>query len=254
MGGYAAAVALVLCSQLWFFRQVVPKGAVDIAGANPWQAKIWEYSWPFVAWGIFGWAQQASDRWALQLFGSTQEVGLYAALFQLGYYPITVVNGLLGQFLAPIFFERSGDATDIGRNAAVTRLSWRLTLLGLACTAVAVLTALAFHTLIFRVLVAGKYAAVSWLLPWVLLAGGVFAAAQTIALNLMSQMRTRAMMAAKVVTGVVGIAFNFLFGRLYGIAGVVLGGVLFSILYFAWMAAIQMRAVSDTSKVGARVD
>src|SRR5438874_2297495 len=52
------------------------------------------YAWPFAAWGIFTWMQTASDRWALQGRG-TSEVGFYAALYQLGYYPMTLLSGFL---------------------------------------------------------------------------------------------------------------------------------------------------------------
>jgi O-antigen/teichoic acid export membrane protein len=240
--GYAVSVGLVLTSQLWFFQKTVPDAVDATPAKRQWQARIWEYSWPFVTWGVFGWAQQASDRWALQLFASTQEVGLYAALFQLGYYPISVVNGLVAQLLAPIFFERTGDATDLQRNATVTRLSWRLATSGLAVTVLAVLFALAFHQQLFRIFAAREYASVSHLLPWVVLGGGTFAVAQTIALNLMSQMKTRVMIAAKVATALAGIGFNFLLGYWYGITGVVCAGVLFSIFYLTWMVVIQMRS------------
>jgi O-antigen/teichoic acid export membrane protein len=128
----------------------------------------------------------------------------------------------------------------------VNRLSWNLTGFVLGATGAAFLLSLLFHRQIFEVLVASEYAAVSRLLPWMLLAGGIFAAGQTIALNLMSQMRTRAMMAAKIATALMGVALNFAGAYWLGITGIVIAAVLFSILYFAWMAMFSVRSPRQT--------
>ncbi len=245
MVGYAIAIVLILGSQYAFFRKTVPRSAAAANKESGWQEQIWKYSWPFGAWGIFSWAQQASDRWALELFGTTQEVGLYAALFQLGYYPMSMVTGMAMQFLGPIFYQRAGDASDSRRNENVSKLSRRLTALTLALTGAVFLVALLFHAQIFRILVAKEYAAVSYLLPWMLLAGGIFTAGQTIALDLMSKMKTRTMVAAKIATSTLGIIFNFAGAYFFGIKGIVVAIVLFSVLYSVWLAAISMRAASE---------
>lgn len=240
MAGFALAVVLVLASQYAFFRRIAHANA---AAAEPrqWQRQIWAYSWPISAFGAFTWLQLASDRWALELFTTTQEVGTYAVLFQLGYYPMSMASTMAMQFLAPIFYQRAGDASDRRRNADVDRLSWKLSGISLGATALAFVLALLFHHQIFRLLVASEYASVSHLLPWMLLAGGIFAAGQAIALNLMSQMRTQAMMGAKIATALAGVALNLAGAYWLGIDGIVLAAVLFSVLYFSWMAALALR-------------
>jgi len=247
MVGYAMAVILVLGSQYVYFRRIVPKNINGSDKERSWREKIWKYSWPFSIFGMFTWAQQASDRWVLELFATTQEVGLYAVLFQLGYYPMSMVTGMAMQFLAPIFYQRAGDASDNRRNANVNKLSWCLTWLALGATGVAFLVTFLYHTQIFRVLVAKEYASVSHLLPWMLLASGVFAAGQTIALDLMSQMKTQTMMAAKIVTALLGVVLNFAGAYWYGITGIVIAGILFSVSYFLWMAVLSVRTVADLS-------
>ncbi len=242
MIGYSMGVLLVLGSQYLFFRRIVPSNIDETDKKGSWQDQILKYSLPFSIWGIFSWVQIASDRWALGLFGTTQEVGLYAALFQLGYYPMSMATGLAMQFLAPIFYQRAGDASDSLRNDQVTNLSWRLTVSALGVTVLAFLVAFLFHKQIFRIFVASDYGSVSYLLPWVLIAGGVFAAGQTIALNLMSQMKTHAMMAAKVITALLGVTFNFAGAYWYGITGIVVAGGLFSLSYFIWMTVLLKRA------------
>lgn len=245
MAGYAIAGMLVLGSQYVFFRDTVPRDIPAADKQRDWQEQIWKYSWPFGAWGIFSWAQQASDRWALELFATTQEVGLYAALFQLGYYPMSMAAGMSVQFLGPIFYQRAGDASDRRRNENVRRLSRRLTALTLALTGAVFLIALLVHGQIFRILAAAQYASVSYLLPWMLLAGGIFAAGQTIALDLMSQMKTHTMAAAKIATSSLGVAFNFAGAYFLGIKGIVVASVLFSVVYLVWLSAISTRTAAE---------
>jgi len=242
MVGYAIAVILVLGSQYVFFRKIVPIRITEAAKERNWQEQIWKYSWPFAIWGIFTWAQIASDRWALKLFSTTQDVGLYAVLFQLGYYPMTIVTGMAMQLLAPIFYQRAGDASESRRIANVNKLSWRLTEFSLGVIFIAFLVVFMFHTQIFRIFVAKEYASISYLLPWTFLAGGIFAAGQTIALNLMSQNKTQAMTAVKIVTALLGVIFNFAGAYWYGITGIVIAGVLFSVLYFLWMLVLSRKA------------
>jgi O-antigen/teichoic acid export membrane protein len=245
--GYAIAIAIVLGSQYLFFRRTIGTGAREPRTMNSeWRRLIWRFSWPFSLFGLFTWLQLASDRWAIGLFATTREVGMYAVLFQLGYYPMSLLTGMLMQLAAPVFYQRAGDARDINRNAHVESLTWRITLGVLAGTCAAVVVALLVHVQVFHVFAASEYGAVSYLFPWMLLSGGVFAAGQTVALNLMSQMKPDAMIWAKTVTAVLGVAMNFAGAYLYGITGIVIASVAFSISYFAWISVLFVRGRQAT--------
>lgn len=234
--GYALSSLLVTCSQLFFLRRLIrPEGKKTQPFIN-WGRQIWAYSWPFSFWGVFTWAQQASDRWALQVHASTQDVGLYAVLFQLGYAPIGLATGMAMSFLGPILYQHSGSATDRGRNISVHRIAWRITFAGLLLTVLAFVATLLVHEWIFQVLVAAKYHAVSNLLPWMVLAGGVFSAGQMLALKLMSEMKSVAMTVAKIVTAILGVLLNVYGATRFGLQGVVAAMVAFSGIYFLWMA------------------
>lgn len=236
IAGYTLSTFILVLAQYYIFRKDVQiSTSVDF---KYWKDQIWKYSWPFATWGIFSWAQTASDRWALGYFASTKDLGHYAVLFQLGYYPMSMASGLAVQFLAPIFYHRIGIENEESKQE-VNKMSWRITWSVLGLTVLGVLFLLGFHGLIFKIFVSENYASVSYLLPWMLLAGGIFAAAQTIALNLMSQMKTQTMTIVKIGSSLVGIVLNFIGAYYYGVPGVVCASNAFSIIYFCWMCRVS---------------
>ena len=257
MLGYGLSTLLVLLSQFWFFRRTIPSSS----NASPmrtkigqrWENKMFAYALPFATWGIFYWAQMSSDRWALQMFAGAQDVGLYAVLYQLGHYPITILTGLMVKLISPVFFQRAGDASDASRVHQVYTLNWRLTIGSLLLTGVATLLAVGLHRFVFHWLVATEYRGVSWLLPGVVLAGGLFATGQFASISLLSDNSPHRLIAPKIATAVIGALLNFLGAKILGVLGVVLAGVSFSGLYCLWMLfLVRGRSSSSGTTTGNR--
>lgn len=236
--GYACASLLITVSQFIFLRRTIPQQQTPIQNRQQWMPRIWAYSLPFTTWGAFTWMQQVSDRWALQAFASTSDVGQYAVLFQLGFTPIALVTGMAVSFLGPILYQRSGDATDLARNNKVHQLGWRMTNLALFVTLVGFLFTFALHEKLFSMLVAAEYRENSYLLPWIVLVGGTFAASQMLGLKLMSEMKPSVMTTAKITTAVIGTLFNILGAAIAGMEGVVVSLVVFAWIQFVWMALL----------------
>ena len=242
MAGFAIAAAVVLASQFTNFSGIhVPPAAETDGKSSFWRKKIWTFSWPFSTFGIFTLLQSTSDRWALQLFSTAQAVGLYAVLFQVGYYPITIGAGIAVQFFSPIFYQKAGDGTDGERNADVLRLCGRLVWTILMGTIVVFAAAIFWQAPIMRFFTAEEYRSASHLLPWLLLSGGMFAAGQVVEMTLMSQARTRLLIPAKVATAVCGVILNFAGAYWYGIPGIVAAVNLFSLSYLLSMALLLKR-------------
>ncbi len=239
--GYACSSMLITISQLLFLHRTIPQQHTSKKNHQQWAPQIWAYSLPFTTWGAFTWMQQVSDRLALQAFATTSDVGQYAVLFQLGFTPIALMTGMAMSFFGPILYQRSGDATDHGSNINVHRIVWRLSHFSLIVTLLGFATTFALHECFFGLLVASEYQGISYLLPWVVLAGGIFAAGQMLALKLMSEMKTSAMTTAKIVTALIGILLNVIGSALAGMPGVVGALVAFSGIYFVWMAVLARR-------------
>jgi O-antigen/teichoic acid export membrane protein len=239
--GYACSSLLVTVSQLIFLRRTIPPQQEPIQYQQPWLPQIWAYSVPFSIFGIFTWMQQASDRWALQTFATSSEVGQYAVLFQLGFTPIALITGMATSFLGPILYQRAGDATNQARSDNVHQLSWRITKLSLIITLLGFAITFTLHEQLFNILVATEYRSSSYLLPWVVLAGGIFASGQMLALKLMSEMKASAMTTAKIATALTGVLLNVLGAMHAGVHGVIGAVIVFSGMYFIWMTLLASR-------------
>jgi O-antigen/teichoic acid export membrane protein len=244
--GYLASLLLVLGSQAIFFQQLIPSQATNAEETCQWKAQIWQYSKPFVYFNAFTWMQASSDRWALDTFSTSHEVGLYAVLIQLGYTPIGMVTGLLTTFIGPIMFQNSGDARELDRNLNVHKKAWQLTALTLIFTLLACLVAYLFHEWIFRLLVSAQYRTISYLLPLMVLAGGFFSAGQVLGLKLMSDIKTSALILPKIVTSLMGVLLSFVGAYIAGLNGVVYAIVTFSVLQFFWLGWLNWHP-SDTN-------
>ena len=245
MVGYLVASVVVFTSQLWFFRRLIhsilPTQSATHSGDTPlWKGQLLGYAWPFVTWGVFTTLQVTSDRWALQAFGSTQDVGLYAVLYQVGYYPVSLLAGLLAQLVTPILFGRAGDGTDPARISRANQLNHILTV-GIFVFML-LLTGLAFlmHSKVFELLVSDRYEMVSPLLPLMVLASGLYATGQMATNSLMIRNKTQALIAPKIGTALFGVAANIAGARWFGLLGVALAGVAFGGLYLAWIALLVL--------------
>jgi len=243
--GYSAGLLLVLLSQAWFFRRFVMASgdapSEQVPGtALRWKERICSYAWPFSTWGIFAWAQMASDRWALHIFATPQDVGLYAVLYQIGYYPIALLTNLMVQLVSPLLFQRAGDSSSVERMLRVHRINRWLTCVALALTGVVFVASLLFRDLIFRTVVASEYNAAARLLPWVVLAGGLLASGQVVALGPLCATQSKSLLVPKLVTALIGVVLNGVGAAFFGMTGVVMSCVLFSAGYFAWVSAIAV--------------
>src|SRR5262249_32305474 len=152
---------------------------------------------------IFTWAQLSSDRWALQTFETTSSVGLYTVLYQIGFYPINLLVGLVVQLLVPILFSLAGDASDSLRLDRTYRLNRLLFLGSIIFAILTTIFAFVFHKHIFSIVASSEYSRISWLLPFMVFAGGIYASGQIVALFFMSSGKTEILLIPKIGTSII---------------------------------------------------
>ncbi len=246
MVGYVAAILLVLASQKRFFHctlwsQDQARARAQALDQDRWRTAMLSYAWPFITWAFLEWARLASGRWGLQIFCTTREVGLYAVLYQLGYYPLTLFTQLATSFLAPIYFQRIGDASDPTRIQGVHGLGAKLMWGAIITTLLATGTAALLHRQLFALLVAEEYRSVSFLLPGLILAGGLGAAARFITTLFQARLRVKDLIVPRVVSETLGLSGNIVGAALLGVPGVVLANVVYALVSLLWIALLFRR-------------
>ena len=249
--GYILGAVIVTVLQIFFLLKLINTQIFikEYSSKQEWIKKMWSYAWPFSTWGMFSWAQQISDRWALNTFSSIENVGQYVAVFQLGYTPIIILTTLAVSFIGPILFQHAGDNSDPLMSLKVHKMTWKLTAISLVVTVLAFIFTFLCHNWLFKFLVAESFREASNYLPWLALAGGIFASGQVLSLNLMSQMKSKEMILIKIITAIVGIAANVLGAWKFGISGVILGLITFSLIYFTWMAFLTESHIKNLSAI-----
>jgi O-antigen/teichoic acid export membrane protein len=244
MWGYALSALVVLLSQLYFFARRALDGQslmnlIYRAVPGEWYPRIFAYAAPLMSWGIFTWAQMTSDRWALKTFTSSQEVGYYSALYQLGYYPLVLLSSVITQFIQPLLFKDIGDGSDPLRRTIARRRVLRLSAGALAVTLLLTAAAFWLHEPLFALLVSAEYRHVSGYLPGLVLSSGLLSSGQMASLFMMSKLKPQKLIVPKIATAVLGAGLNFLGAYWLGLPGVVFAGILFSLIYFIWMTILN---------------
>lgn len=246
MLGYALASLIVFGSQLLLLRRAIPLrrlAAPDAEESDALTRQMLAYAWPFVLPGVIAWLQAASDRWALQIFGGSNSVGIYAVAYQLGYYPMILISNAVTQFIAPVLFAGAGVAQNASRVQESVRLNRSIVMwwLGFSAVATAVAVGALSERHLVSTLVTGKYREGLTYVPWMVLSSGLFAAGQTSALTIMVGTKTRLLFLPMATVASAGLILNFIGAYLLGIRGVVATTVLLGAGSFVWIFLLARR-------------
>jgi O-antigen/teichoic acid export membrane protein len=234
MLGYAVAALLVLGSQFLFFRRTVSLPPAGASEGKSWRERIWRYSWPMAATGVASWGFFASQRWALELFASTADVGYFSAVFQVGFTPFSLAGGALLTLFMPIVFGRAGDGADQRRVALVSGSILRFCLAASLFVLLSTGFAAIMHGAIFRLLVASEYREASRYLPLAVLAGGIFQISLLLSTVVLASARTRLLLPLNTVGNGTAVVLNLLLTQRFGMRGLLAAMVIGSAVHLAW--------------------
>ena len=200
-----------------------------------WTFEISNYIRPFFLIGIFTGLSTASDRWILNSFTSSTEVGLYVVLYQLGFYPISMVIGILVQLMEPIIYQRIGAVNNSAATDDATRLVKITTATALAFSIIASMIAWIAKDLLFLIFTPDSYHSAAIYLPIVVLSGGFFAAGNALALKIQAYKLSSMLLKPKIGMAIVGFVSNIVGAYSYGLKGIVFAGLFTSFAYLLLM-------------------
>lgn len=246
LAGFLVATLLMLWSQYRFVRkELFPLIQNEASPRADSSREFFSYLWPLLISGVFIWLQLFSIRWAIRWFGSLEQVGSYFAYYQIGFMPALIAGGFLISFLNPIFFSHAGDGTDRQAQHRVRTLNGRIAVSMLIIVLAGSVAVFLLKPLAARFLVSAAYREDVWMLPWLVLSGGLYSVARQFLASIYSGMASGKMIPVSVAGGLLALGLHCAGGWLSGVPGIIAGGVLFSTVFMimAWtLHAAELRA------------
>ncbi len=237
--GYFLSSMIVCASQFFFLRNTLLSHRAKVIDYRPWMSQIWAYSWPFSTWGIFTWLQQASDKWALEWFTTTDTVGSYAVLYQLGFVPVSLGSSLLLGLLGPIIYQRIGEAQDRARVSDVFKITKNLSLLILFCAFLIFVFTCYFHSFVFKILVDKRYGVNSYLLPWLVIASGFQSCHHIIGVRISALLKTKMIIIPQIFSAFLFCSLNLAGSYCFGLKGLIFSFVISSFILYIWILLLS---------------
>lgn len=198
------------------------------------------YGLPFSVWGIFSFLQQSADKWSLFLFSSREEVGIYAIYFQLGYSTFLLFSSALNQLLLPILFQHMSSVESDNKDKVVKRNTYQINAIYFT-TAIGVIISSLFHAHIAKLLLPAIYWSNSQLLTGMILAGGLYSAAQAWANVPLLFCDSKVLLKSRIGISLVGVLIYLVSAKLMNSSGVVIGQVMFAIIALIWTKAVAQK-------------
>ncbi len=244
--GYALGSAATSLTATFLLRRIRRDAPLrNPVETDSWRSTLRKYAFPFATWGLLSGLQAASDRWSLRAFCTGEDVGLYSAAYQLGYYPVVLVGMAVSQFVMPILFQKAGDGTDVARLKACFEAVRTLTRLALFAGLGVVAASVLMHKTVFTLFFGPNYAAAASLWPISIASGTLFIAGQYAAAVVYSFGKSHLLILPFGGTAIVGILLNLGGAALGGIEGVNWAVFVTSLFYFGGPTIVARRIMKS---------
>lgn len=249
--GYALSALFVTASQLVFLRRLVRSHEhrpPSELGAPDWAKQILAFGWPTMAGGLFNWLYFASQRWSLELFASTEDVGRFFALTQITVTPISMVGGLAMSFVTPILFARVGDPRDPqNRNRVLSaqRLVFLICIIGAVATIAVAFATVLSHAAIFRIFISSQYHCASVHMPLCIIAGGLLQVSICLSTAIFLTNKTHKLLSINVIGNTIFSLLHAYFTYILGFNGLLYGLVFTACLHLLWIYHIASKSVLE---------
>jgi len=195
LGGFVAAGFLTVAIHGFFLYRLIKRSTGSQANrtcmATPADAAgLRQFQMPLIISNGCIWVVMMAERWALTRWGSLADVGGYAAVHQLAFVPMLFVSTFLLLLTEPVLYQRMGLDTAKESASHALHVNRHIALLVFCVTLIFSGLLFFIHSWVGSLFLGAEFRLYSWMFPWLLLAGGCFAAAQQLLLKLSCEMRT----------------------------------------------------------------
>nr|WP_255036729.1 oligosaccharide flippase family protein [Lacihabitans soyangensis] len=193
------------------------------------------YSLPFALFGIIIWLQNSSEKWFLDLFVGTKEVGIYSILNQVGFQTFVLLSGVITSMSTPIIFEKS---SSISKKTAI-RLNTLVTFFFIVIGIITIILSCYFGDDLIIIFSSSEFISKPYLLPIITISGVLFAIAQNISINYMILLKSKLLQYPKIISGIVGVFINYILTKSYGLDGLTFSILITNFLYLLILVIVQ---------------
>jgi O-antigen/teichoic acid export membrane protein len=149
------------------------------------------------------------------------------------------------QFATPILYQIAGDGSSKIKLLDFINKIFILMAIKLLSYSILALVLTLNSTFIVQLFAGPLYLKYVDYLPLLSVSAIIFILAQTLTLIVVSQLQSNLLINVKIFTALLAIIINYFFSIYFGLEGVVVSGLIFSILYFCWVLKIALNKISD---------
>ncbi|NWF49794.1 MAG: hypothetical protein HXY49_04560 [Ignavibacteriaceae bacterium] len=212
------------------------------------RAKILKYMMPFILWSIAGWLQMNGERWIINGYLTTADVGIYAMMMSLVNAFVVIPNNVIVEFFTPIIFKQYSNISGI-KNIVEGFIYIRLTVaLIFIITVISTLIMFWFGGRLIILISDESYTVYSNLLPMLTLGSGLFLIGQAFALLGMGLNQPEKYISPKVSIGILSVILNLMLVYLIGVKGVAYTVLIVGIVYLVYIYLVNQRILNSFIK------
>lgn len=217
--------------------QIKDKKTIGLQGSvnsNIYGKNIQKLAMNAAFWGGFVWIYQMSDKWLLNTFSTTADVGRYALIYQLAYVPAIMISGVVNALVSPILYNNEGrDSLFLSK-----LIGWALLFL-----AIGILFYFYFGELVLKVIGGYDYINVAKYMPILFAAAVLYSIGDLFILKSMAEMKFNFVKNFKIIESLFGVLINAIGIYFYGI-----GGLVFSLLFYSVIHCFGFRLIKNNHK------
>lgn len=233
LGGYALAG---LCMVLFFWicnrKQILEwRESTELRTSVAALNELIFYAFPFFLFALVGIVTSFGDRWMINFCCGLEEVGIYAALYQIAYAPLVIFSNTINQVILPVVYVRAGEGAMAENIKSAQQTYWRMVFASALCLFGWVALTFFLGQPLLRILTTPQFAEKHDLFLLLAIGGAVFYFGQILVTRGLYELQPQRYVFPKVIYAASFVLISWLLVDGHGMYGVAIASLLGSIVY-----------------------